>query len=258
MKITQGTIYLSASDLSAHISCKHVTWLNLQLAQKKIPSPPVYENPSLEALQQRGEEFEKKYIEKLKQEGKRIAEISKGNTEKALDETVEAMRAGVDVIYQARLEHQMWQGWADFLIKADKPGKFGDWSYEVMDTKLSRETKAGAILQISLYSEILEQLQGCKPEYMRINNPAGIEPYRVDDYAADYRLMKKDLLQAIDYPTKTYPDPVPHCDVCRWWQLCNQRRRDDDHLSFVAGMAKKQIKQVTFPTILITLFLSSK
>jgi hypothetical protein len=93
MKITQGTIYLSASDLSAHISCKHVTWLNLQLVQKKIPSPPVYENPSLEALQQRGEEFEKKYIEKLKQEGKRIAEIFKGNTEKALDETVEAMRA---------------------------------------------------------------------------------------------------------------------------------------------------------------------
>ena len=243
MKITQGIIYLSASDLSAHISCKHVTWLNLQLAQKKIPPPPVYENPSLEALQTRGEEFEKKYIEKLKQGGKSIAEIFKGNTEKALEETVQAMRDGVDVIYQARLEQETWHGWADFLIKADKPGKFGDWSYEVMDTKLSKETKAGAILQISLYSEMLAQLQGCKPEYMYINNPTGIHAYRVDDFGAYYRLVKKKLLQTIDQPDETYPDPVPHCDICRWWQLCNQRRRDDDHLSFVAGMGKKQIKQ---------------
>jgi len=143
MKITQGTIYLSASDLSAHISCKHVTWLNLQLAQKKIPSPPAYANPSLEALQQRGEEFEKKYIEKLKQEGKRIAKIFKGNTEKALDETVEAMRAGVDVIYQARLEHQMWQGWADFLMKADKPGKFGVGDNSLGDVASSSRNDGG-------------------------------------------------------------------------------------------------------------------
>jgi hypothetical protein len=30
-----------------------------KLAKKIIPSPPSYENPSLEALKQKGEEFEK-------------------------------------------------------------------------------------------------------------------------------------------------------------------------------------------------------
>src|SRR6476659_5671598 len=155
MKITDTTILLSASDLSTHMSCKHATFLNLQLVKKIIPSPPVYDNPSLVALQQRGDEFEKDYISQLKNSGKTIIEIHKGDTEEAVAQTLKAMKQGVDIIYQARLEQDTWNGWADFLIKVERPGKFGNWSYEVMDTKLSKETKAGAILQISLYSEML-------------------------------------------------------------------------------------------------------
>src|SRR6185503_4668626 len=33
-----------------------------------------------------------------------------------------------------------------------------------------------------------------------------------------------------------YPEPVPHCDICRWWSRCDERRHADDHLSLVAGM----------------------
>jgi uncharacterized protein len=38
-------------------------------------------------------------------------------------------------------------------------------------------------------------------------------------------------------PAPSYPDPVEHCDVCRWWQVCTDRRRHDDDLSLVAGIA---------------------
>jgi hypothetical protein len=62
MKIIDTTIYLSASDLSTHMSCKHATFLNLQLARKLISPPHVYDNPSLLALQQRGEDFEKRLL----------------------------------------------------------------------------------------------------------------------------------------------------------------------------------------------------
>ncbi|MBL0009474.1 MAG: TM0106 family RecB-like putative nuclease [Saprospiraceae bacterium] len=37
-----------------------------------------------------------------------------------------------------------------------------------------------------------------------------------------------------------YPDPVTHCDICRWWQVCDKRRRLDDHLSLVAGISSLQ------------------
>src|SRR6478752_2937786 len=134
MKIIDTTIVLSASDLSTHMSCKHATFLNLQLARKIIPSPPVYDNPSLVALQQRGEEFEKDYIDQLKESGKTVVEIGRGDTKEAVAQTLEAMKRGVDIIYQARLEHKCWNGWADFLIKkTDKTSKFGNWYYEVMD-----------------------------------------------------------------------------------------------------------------------------
>ena len=35
---------------------------------------------------------------------------------------------------------------------------------------------------------------------------------------------------------KTLPDPVEHCDVCRWSLECQQERRRADDLSLVAGI----------------------
>src|SRR5215831_16099221 len=102
MKIIGEIIHLSASDLSTHISCKHATLLNLQLAKKIIKSPPVYDNPSLEALQQRGDEFENDYINLLKASGKTVTEIKKDDPEEAAIQTLNAMKNGVDIIYQAR------------------------------------------------------------------------------------------------------------------------------------------------------------
>jgi uncharacterized protein len=242
MKIIKDKVYLSASDLSTHIACPHATFLNLQEAKGALKAPGNI-HAALQALQKKGEEFESNYLQQLKAKGKSLIEIDKNNSKKALQDTLNAMATGVDVIYQARLEHDIWNGWADFLIKVNKSGKFG-WSYEVMDTKLSKETKSGAILQICLYSEMLKELQGCMPEHMYINNPNGEHQFRIDDFMAFYRLMKTKLIQAILVTRDTYPDPVPHCDICKWWELCNDRRRKDDHLSFIAGMGKLQTQEV--------------
>ena len=45
----------------------------------------------------------------------------------------------------------------------------------------------------------------------------------------------------VAYPvTATYPEPVEHCEVCRWAVLCGPERRRDDHLSLVAGISTRQ------------------
>jgi uncharacterized protein len=49
----------------------------------------------------------------------------------ALDETLVAMRAGRQSIYQARLERGDFAGWAEFLIRVDGPSELGGWHYEV-------------------------------------------------------------------------------------------------------------------------------
>jgi len=72
------------------------------------------------------------------------------------------------------------------------------------------------------------------------------ETFRLQDFLAYHRFVKSRLASITDLqePPETYPEPVAQCDVCSWWPACNDRRRKDDHLSFVAGITKHQIKEL--------------
>ena len=67
-----------------------------------------------------------------------------------------------------------------------------DWSYDVADTKLSRGVKASAILQMCVYADLLERLQGVPPETVYVVTGDGVEhAHRLADYAAYYRYAKR-------------------------------------------------------------------
>ena len=121
----------------------------------------------------------------------------------------------------------------------------GAWSYEVADTKLARKAKAGALLQMCVYSDLLAQVQGVQPPWMEValgGSARAIERFRVADYMAYYRRARArfEALMADSPPaypvTATYPEPVEHCEVCRWAVAVRPERRRDDHLSLVAGI----------------------
>ena len=163
--------------------------------------------------------------------------------------TVEAMRAGREIIVQGALVEGRWSGRIDILRRVEIPCILGDWSYEVIDTKLARETRSGTILQLSLYSDLVRSVQGVLPEHMYVVAPwTKFEPqvYRTNDYAAYYRLVRTWLESALVDGTNelTYPDPKEHCDVCRWSRQCDSRRRRDDHLCLVAGIYNRQIDEL--------------
>lgn len=243
MKQSSKGFLFSPSDLSNHLSCKHLTQLNKLAALGKLESP-VKANRVLDLLREKGIDFESQFLEQLKSEGKSVVEFSR-ETKNVDQEVIAAMESGVDIIYQARLfESDEWNGWADFLIKVQKESRFGNWSYEVMDTKLASETRAGTILQIGLYSEAIAKIQQTCPEYMHVKTPESSHKYRVDEYSAYIRLVKNRLKEAISISEDTYPDPVSHCDICNWWERCNAQRRSDDHLSFVAGLGTGQTKEL--------------
>jgi uncharacterized protein len=152
------------------------------------------------------------------------------------------MQRGADVIVQAALAVDRWLGYADILRKVSSESPvLGAWSYEVHDTKLSRETRGGTLLQLCVYTELVGELQGLTPACFHVVTPLGTERYRFDEFGAFYRQTKARFLDFVnagaggDIPP-TYPDPVEHCDVCRWSSRCNARRRKDDHLSLVAGL----------------------
>lgn len=243
MKLLHNQLRLSATDLSNHLGCRHLTKLEVAAASGKL-EPPSWQDPALELLMQRGLLHEEAYVQHLQDKGLEVVRLDPDagvSLSEAANATIEAMRAGPDVIVQATLHNGRWLGRADILRRVDAPSDLGTFSYEVYDTKLSRETRGGAILQLCLYSELVAEVQNRLPDCFHVVKPGmnfDPETYRVEEFLAYHRHLRAQLEGAVANGSNTYPDPVPQCDICRWWRHCDKRRRDDDHLSLVAGMTK--------------------
>ncbi len=248
MIVRSEQIRLSATDLSNHLACRHLTVLDLEVARGTKPAPG-FSSPDLRVIQELGLRHEAAYLASLIERGFSVADL-RGfrNDETAAAETKMRMENGVDVIAQGTLAVGRWFGRPDLLRKVAKPSLFGDWSYEVYDCKLARETKATTILQLALYSDLLATVQDQAPEFMYVVPPAvhfAEEAHRIADYAAYFRHVKARLEKSCDRGEAgpTYPEPCVHCDVCRWYKECDATRRADDHLSLVAGILRLQRNQ---------------
>jgi uncharacterized protein len=243
LNFRNNILELYATDLSNHLSCRHLTELNRKVVFEGLKEPH-WTDPSLEVLAQRGRDHEAAYVDFLVSKGRNVVRLHG----QPLEATLKAMSEGADIIVQGRLEVGQWMGLTDILVKVDGNSKFGNWVYEVQDTKLAQNTKAGSILQLCLYSDLLTGLQGVAPEKFHVIRPVtDFEPesYRFDDFKAYYNLTKKNFEKTIiDPPKETYPEPAEHCGVCRWWKVCDTQRHEDDYLSLVAGIRSAQIEEL--------------
>jgi uncharacterized protein len=245
-----GSLVVSATDLVGFLECDHLVTLELSRARGEIEKP-FRDDPELELIRRRGYDHEQRFLERLRTEGRAVHEIAAREARTPAElrdaeaETLAAMRRGEEVIFQATFFDGRWRGHADFLLRRDdRPSDLGDYSYDIADTKLARRVKAAAILQMCVYAELLERLQGIAPETVSVVTGDGIaHPHRLADFAAYYRSAKARFESRVfgdqdDHPT--YPEPVDHCRVCTWWPMCIDRRRADDHLSLVAGVTRNQ------------------
>ncbi len=250
MKLVSQQVRLSASDLSNHLACHHLSVLDLSVARGARKAPE-WKSPDLEVVRQLGLEHERAYLRYLNSLDFKVSDLREiVNEAEAVAETIALMKQGVDVISQGALAKGQWFGRPDVLRKTAQASELGQWSYEVYDCKLALETKGATVLQLSLYSELVADVQGRPPDWMFVITPMKDfepEPYRVAEFAAYYRYIKarfEKLCNAAPDTVKTYPEPTPHCPICRWFAECDKKRRDDDHLSLVAGITRLQQKQL--------------
>jgi len=269
LQLIDGRPVFSATDLVGYLACEHLTALE-RAALAGLVKRPIRDDPELDVIRMRGFQHEARYLADLTAAGRAVVEIARIDDEergeqirRQAEETVAAMASGAEVIFQATFFDGRWLGYADFLLRVESPERpsvWGPYHYEVADTKLARHVKAGAVLQICSYVEQLTRIQGVQPEQMRVVLGGGAREeatLRVDDYMAYYRAAKRRFEETVlggdgappsapvYPPTSTYPEPVDHCDVCRWAELCGKRRRDDDHLSLVAGISGRQRKALS-------------
>ena len=249
MMLIDGSVHLTATDLVAHLGCRRLTQLELAAMAGEASKPHSWD-PLIEILWERGARFEAEYCTYLEGSGLEVVRIpGVGVDEHAVAQTLSAMRRGAAAIVQGALMSGRWRGRADVLLRVNAPSELGGWSYEALDTKLARETRAGAILQLCLYSELLATAQGAVPEFIHVVSPwSDFQPlpFRVAQYAAFFRRAKRALEGELTSGAaiESYPHPVERCDVCDWLPKCDAKRRQDDHLCLVAGISKVQISEL--------------
>jgi predicted RecB family nuclease len=270
MQRLQPGLRLSPSDLSGFLECRHRTGLDLAVASGHVQRPR-WSDPIAQALRERGLAHEQSYVQSLEGLGLRASRVPEDtDVDSRVAATIDAMRSGVDVVVQGALAStgidgtgEGWLGFADILRRVPRQSSFGAWSYEPYDTKLALETRGSTVLQLMVYVELLEQIQGTRPERFWVVAPGpqpgtfAEAPYRSADYAAYVRALRRQLAATVGLGHDAilaahYPEPVDLCDVCRWWERCDTRRRADDHLSFIAGAGRTQRAELTtrgFPTL---------
>ncbi|MFC3119547.1 hypothetical protein ACFOHS_19960 [Jhaorihella thermophila] len=127
MKLDNGNIRLSASDLMRFMACAHAATLDLQRLQGRGPDP-VEDSADAELLQRHGDAHEADHLQHLAEQGRSIARIETEGVpfDRAVADTLTALRTGPEVIFQGALEGGMWGGYSDFLERVDRPSDLGD------------------------------------------------------------------------------------------------------------------------------------
>lgn len=237
-----GQTLYSASDLVNFMGCAHATVLDVRNLATPVSFAPDDESAVL--LQEKGIEHELAYLERLRAEGRSIAEISSdGTLEHRAQATVEAMQAGQDVIYQGAFLSGRWHGYSDFLLKRDDvSSSFGNFAYDVADTKLARTAKPKHVLQLCVYADMLRAVQGVAPPFMHVVLGSGEIVTLPTSSLIHYFSIARDRFEhfAAAVPDNSAGDPCGHCSFCRWSDHCTAEWEAADHLSIVAGLGRSQ------------------
>ena len=246
MQLRDGHLWLSPSDLSAHLACPYLTRLEFESAHGER-SRPHGRDELADLVARKGDEHEEAFLAQLRHDGRDVVDVTvaEGGFAAAATATENAMRAGAEVIYQATFARDGWRGRADFLVRVDEPSDLGAWSYEPYDTKLARIGEAGRGAPARLVRERDRSDPGTaagaaarRARHERGRDlPAGrrrrLSAHRAAAAARARRGAAGDI----------YPWPCEHCSRCDFIPVCRERWEADDHLTRVASIRRDQIEQ---------------
>lgn len=246
MQKTDSSKYLfSPSDLTTFLACHHASFLDVKSLSEDLTKKE--QDSSSKLLQEKGIEHEKAYLQKLKIEGKSICEIDPDlPINDRIAKTIEALKDGYDVIYQAVLKNDNWQGFADFLIKCRQQSNLGNYSYEVLDTKLGKKCEAKYIIQLCVYADLLSNIMGVISQNIHLYlGDKKQYSFKLSEFFAYFKKCQNRFEDYIKHlNSDSYPKPCSHCKLCSWQDYCNKIWQEDNHLSLIANINNAQIKKL--------------
>lgn len=240
-----GRYRFSPTDLVNFLGCAHATVLDLRALTEPIPDIDESEHDKL--LRQKGDEHEMAFLNKLRAEGRQIIEIPRtASSSERRKLTDAAMSDGAEVIFQAALADDRWAGYADFLIRVEGSSALGSYHYEALDTKLARHPQVKHLIQLGVYSLLLQRRQELAPRHAHlVLGDQRTETFRVADFTAYvHHAMRRLEAFAEQPPADSYPEPCAHCGLCRWNSVCTDQWENDNHLCLVANLQRSQSEKL--------------
>ena len=266
--------------LLAEALCGHSLWRDIQHAAGELPGPIVFKD-ELRALRSKlGKSHEDAWIERLNALGVQVVEIGEtGSDEERERRTLDAIKSNAEAIHGGRISYERWNGEPDLLIRSDvirrltghatttstppQATRVGASRYEAADVKLSGALALTALLQVALYAELIDQIQGiavtdrrehqmhfflgsadaAKEEAVNTDGLNGLRTLSVAAFGAYTRRHMKRVEAAWDsgganLPTE--PEPVSYCDRCSWERNCDAVWCDNRDLILVSGLRKSE------------------
>jgi uncharacterized protein len=239
MRVADTDLQLSASDIVNFAGCNHATLLDLRVAKEGLTPP---QDSTSDLLRRKGLDHEAAVLEQYRSSGRKVSDLSGVSWRDRQYSTNAAMRLGVDIVYQGVVSTGRWLGITDFLEKIPAPSDLGDYSYEVVDTKLARTAQPKHLLQLSLYNMLLFDIQKLLPLNAHLILGDGRkESFRSLDSKYYTIQIQKRLELFIDTLPPTMPEPCGHCAMCRWVTQCEDDWHRTRHLCLVANIRSNQI-----------------
>ena len=252
MILKNNFIEYSPNDLLRFLDSRFLSWMDRKnlIHKNKFDKFKVAdeENPTKKLLFQEGIQTEKNLVKKLKDKFIDHIELDSDpeNIEDNLEETLEAMEDGVEIIFQAHLRSNNFLGIADVLLKEEGKSNFGNYYYTVKDIKRSQVSKSKFIIQVCGYCDLLEQIQGVRPKkaYILLGNGEE-EEFIVDDYY-NYYLTIKDSFINFQKEFKEEDNIIPDITENHWYwddYAFNQLVEKED-ISLISNIEKIEIKEL--------------
>jgi uncharacterized protein len=253
---SDGAARYSPTDLIAYLESDFAAWCERCHAEEKQrpgahaadPDMAPDKDAQLAIASRHGQAHELRILESLRATHPDLVEIARNHDfREAVQQTEAALRSGASIIYQAALLDGNWWGYPDFLERTDGTSKLGAFHYAPVDTKLARSAKPYFLVQLSAYAEMLETLQGVRPEHLGFLLGDGArEEFPTQDFIFYYRRLKQSFIAFQDaWQRDARPDPATTRNWGHWSGYAEALLAKSDSLYQVASISLSQARKLS-------------
>ncbi|MBF0442717.1 MAG: TM0106 family RecB-like putative nuclease, partial [Oligoflexales bacterium] len=245
MQKRNGKIVFSPSDIVQFHESPFATWAEkMALDDEKIASKRMVDE-MVEVMRREGNIHEKNVMDHISANGKKLVTINrKMEADCAHKETLKYMEKGEEMIQQALLKSEQFEGYVDLLVREPSGPGMEDHHYIPLDVKIAYSPKTSAILQLCCYSEMLAGLQKKYPEKFAVMlKDKERRDFVLSHFYYYYLYLKDDFLKFCEN-VKEPPIPRVGEKHGEWDGLAQEILEKSDDLSQIAGIRRGQITQI--------------